>query len=79
MKALTAFMTVLSQCLLVRHKANPLTSEHLPYVVYSFSSLFLGEINVYSVFWLTLVRIFIICMLKKMEPMHQEQQMVIAF
>lgn len=78
MKAFTAFITVLSQGLLVKHKANPLISEHLPYVVYFFSSLFLGEVNVYSVSWFALVRIFRTRMLKKVETMHQEQQMVIA-
>lgn len=78
MRASSAFITVLSQGLLVKHKANPLTSEQLPYVAYSFPSLFLGEVNVYSASWFTLVRIFSRCMLKKVESMHQEQQMVIA-
>lgn len=78
MKAFAAFINVLSQGLLVKHKAHPLISEHLPHVVYSFSPLFLREVNVYSLSWFTLVRIFSTCMLKKVEPMHQEQQMVIA-
>jgi len=66
----SAFITMLSQCLLVSHKAKALTPERLPYVVCSFSSLFLGEVDVRSVCWFVLVGFLGLSVLKKMESMH---------
>lgn len=66
----SAFITILSQCLLVSHKAKALTSELPTHVVYSFSSLFLGEVNVCSVYWFILVGCLSLSVLKKVESMH---------